>query len=267
MPPWSPLVQAGDLKGLQALHASEPAALHHRDDRGNTPLHWAVERGQPDVVAWLLSIDVDADALNQDGRRALHNAFEFHHNEIAKQLIDAGAFVDAPYAAATDDVVRLIRLLDEEPDRLTDFSTGLSLLEWAAYGDAPQTMALLLGRGLSANTAHPDGGFTALMPAAQCNNCLAAKVLLEAGAKPNVTDTRGCTPLHYATAMQYNDDGTAIATMLLDYGADVNARANDGNTPLGLVQRLKRRHEAVPDSQPKAFDAMIALLEGRDGIL
>lgn len=59
------------------------------------------------------------------------------------------------------------------------------------------------------------------------------KVLLDAGADVNAKNNAGWTPLMYAT----QHAGSEVVKVLLDAGADVNAKNNDGWTPfLGAVQ-------------------------------
>jgi ankyrin repeat protein len=78
------------------------------------------------------------------------------------------------------------------------------------------------------------------------SNEYACKALLRAGARPDVKDEVGMTPLYYAVGEFYNMN---IATALVQHGASVNEAANSGHTPLHVavecskadVQILTRR--------------------------
>jgi len=56
-------------------------------------------------------------------------------------------------------------------------------------------------------------------------------MLMGNGAEINTENQRGQTSLHYACVFRNKE----IAEMLLDAGADANAKDNDGYTPLGLA--------------------------------
>ncbi len=55
-----------------------------------------------------------------------------------------------------------------------------------------------------------------------------AKVLLQSGADPNITDNRGWTPVHWA--LNYNRDDLVL--LLGEFGADMDVAYEDGHTPL-----------------------------------
>ena len=64
------------------------------------------------------------------------------------------------------------------------------------------------------------------------------KVLLDAGADPNMADSNGETPLHEASRMGYKEK----ARLLLDAGAEPNKANGRGETPLLLaVRKVKKQ--------------------------
>jgi cytohesin len=59
-----------------------------------------------------------------------------------------------------------------------------------------------------------------------------AQVLLDHGANPNAKNGHGGTPLHVASGGKSQERGVSIARLLLERGADVDARKKDKTTPL-----------------------------------
>jgi ankyrin repeat protein len=89
---------------------------------------------------------------------------------------------------------------------------------------------LLVARGAIVNQRTHAG--TALHRAAQWHNVDAVRFLLERGADVNATDSFRNTPL-LSLSNYFSGSGTkatAIATMLLDAGADIDARNKEGVT-------------------------------------
>ena len=73
-------------------------------------------------------------------------------------------------------------------------------------------------------------GVTPLIMAAWYNeNPEVTKLLLDAGADVNARDKNGCTPLIWAAVFNENPEVTKV---LIDAGANVNARSEYGTTPL-----------------------------------
>jgi ankyrin repeat protein len=77
------------------------------------------------------------------------------------------------------------------------------------------------------------GGWTALHRAAYGGKGEIAQVLLDAGARMNVKDAQGFTPLHWAVYESLLIPGAQdVAKLLVVRGADINARDKEGSTPL-----------------------------------
>jgi len=114
----------------------------------------------------------------------------------------------------------------------TKNSTAQTLYEAACSGDRSLLeSAIKKGAGIN---AMGQGGYTALHWAAQKNQKQAATLLLDAGADVNArTGENGWTPLHVA-AMQSNKD---VSKILVDRGADLDAKNNNNRkTPLVVAQ-------------------------------
>ena len=95
-------------------------------------------------------------------------------------------------------------------------------------------------------TRTPNG--TLVLTAAFYGSADALKILLAAGADPNVRSEANYTTLHKAAA----HGNPEIVRMLLDRGADPNATRDGGNTPLD-------------DAREKGHQAVAELLETRKG--
>jgi ankyrin repeat protein len=57
------------------------------------------------------------------------------------------------------------------------------------------------------------------------------KLGLEMGTSPNLIDTKGYTPLHYAASASNSE----AMQLLVEYGANVNSTSNSGHTALSLA--------------------------------
>jgi len=111
-------------------------------------------------------------------------------------------------------------------ERLRAESGALDLFEASALGDADRLRELLDG-GTDPNEFAPDG-FTPLTLAAFFKHPDAARLLLERGADVHQrarNEQLKVLPIHSAAA---NRGSVEIVRMLLDAGADVNARQPEG---------------------------------------
>ena len=67
---------------------------------------------------------------------------------------------------------------------------------------------------------------------------MVARVLVDSGADVNAKTEEGWTPLHEAAAVNPAPD--AMIALLLELGADPDSRTNDGLTPCQLAQAAER---------------------------
>ena len=102
----------------------------------------------------------------------------------------------------------------------------------ATNGNAPIT-ELLLEAGANPNLGLSTGA-TPIMGAARTGHVAVARALLAHGANANAHDTRrGQTALMWAAAEQHAD----LVQLLIQAGADIRARSQDGFTPLLFAAR------------------------------
>ena len=141
---------------------------------------------------------------------------------------------------------------------------------WATmHGNLPAIRAILQS-GVDVNMTHGTMNWTGLHVAAQYDQVDAVKLLLEAGADPNIRDELGDTVLlnHLSCTHEFGDnpllvraliqagadvkimdkklntplhftDSEAFAMMLVEAGADINAINGHGRSPLRTAIRLK----------------------------
>lgn len=114
-----------------------------------------------------------------------------------------------------------------DPDYLADrIGTGLMIAAWR--GDMPM-MELLVSRGADVNRANALGE-RALMHAAWRGHADAVKWLVARGARIN-SDPMRWSALHYAAFAGHGK----VAILLLDLGADIDARSTNGSSPLMMA--------------------------------
>jgi ankyrin repeat protein len=154
-------------------------------------------------------------------------------------------FIDA---CIDGDHEKVAELLKRGANPNTERSGGLTVLHWASKGGHVKVMRLLIDHGANVNARDSDGTFTPLVEAASSREPQATKLLLDAGAKPdgaelamacwlgrtetvNILLTAGVNPdtgIVSAAQGRHAD----LVQLLLDKGANVNAKSKGGNTAL-----------------------------------
>jgi ankyrin repeat protein len=231
---------------------------------GVTPLQAAAVNGDPAFIAALLKAGADPNAVLPEGETVLMTAARTGRVEALAVLIDGGArldvqerwFGESPLIwAAAEDHAGAVELLIRRGADVNGLSArqnfksrraGQSVLplgSWTPLMYAARENALGAGRALIAakadlDLADPDGA-TALVIAIINANYDFAKLLLDAGADPNVVDTAaGMGPLYAAIDMHRLAvghgrpnphpsgvlDAVDIVGLLLEHKADPNAR-------------------------------------------
>ena len=220
------------------------------DDRefaDSTPLHAAALANTCEAAEVLLQNGADTNAKDNIGHTPLHYAASANAREAAEVLLQNGAdtnakgnigFTPLHNAAFANAREAAEVLLQNGADTNAKAGNGHTPLHYAAFVNAYEIAKVLLQNG-AAIDAKADGGDTPLHNAAEANACEAAEVLLKkhGSALLNTYEAAevllqnraaidakaddGRTPLHAAAL----SNACEIAEVLLKNEADVNARA------------------------------------------
>jgi ankyrin repeat protein len=197
----------------------------------------AVPQGKLERVEELLSIDPRlANTVSPNRVPVLMSALYYGRPEIAEALAAAGAEVDIFAAAALGRLEAVQAAHEEWPGWIHEFSRdGYTPLLLACFFGRESVARWLVEQGADIRvTAKNEMQVQPVHAAAAgADRSLAIlTLLLERGANANARQGGGFTPLH--TAAQNNDP--AMASLLLSHGADPTLANDEGRTPLDLAQ-------------------------------
>jgi len=143
----------------------------------------------------------------------------------------ASSYVDFFRAVKVDNADVVAELLKRGFDPNTVSESGQVPLYLAMQEDCPKVATVLLSSPALKIDATNAVGETALMMAALNGRLDWAKKLLDRGAQ---VQKPGWAPVHYAAS----GPSTELLALLLDRGANVNALAPNGSTPLMMAARF-----------------------------
>ncbi|HSC48642.1 MAG TPA: ankyrin repeat domain-containing protein [Gaiellaceae bacterium] len=153
--------------------------------------------------------------------------------ERGRALLPPDEDVSVFEAAAFGRTDRLRELLRDDPSRATAFSDdGFTALHLAVFGRQEEAARVLLDAGADPNVLATSelARVPPLGTAAFVRSVPLARLLLDRGADPNGRGEGGFTALH--TAAQNADE--ALEELLVRRGADPSAATDDGRTPADL---------------------------------
>jgi ankyrin repeat protein len=265
----TPLIWAAQLDDLETAEALLGAGANARaaNRYGITPLQAAAVNGNPKFLSLLLKAGADPNVVLPEGESILMTAARTGRVDALTVLIEGGARIDARenwygetpliWAAAENHADAVTLLVQHGADvngrssRQTFRSrrNGQSILplgSWTPIMYAARENALAAGRALVAaradlNLTDPDGA-TALVIAIINGNYDFAKLLLDAGANPNIVDTdANMGPLYAAVDMH---------TLAVGHGRP-NPRPSGVLDAVDVVRALLE-HQADPNAKLKA---------------
>lgn len=236
---------------------------------GKTPLMWAAEAKDLKVVEKLIELGADINIKNNEGMSALNIAFNSLSGDIVEKLLENGAILDASklqtniilMGAAYVGDEKIIQKLVEYVDR-----SNLDLNTTDASNRTPLMLAIIRGNsgiaqgliGLGADVNIKDvWNRSPLMMAIETGDLETASVMLDFVDDVDIDakDELGRNALMRAVFLGHVD----IAKKLIDRGADVKAKDNQGvavlefaqdeNVRKAIFEAIKKKYQPEPEGK------------------
>jgi ankyrin repeat protein len=199
---------------------SHGAEVNVRDMYGYTPLHWAAMFANPKSIKLLLEHGVTIDAKDKKGNTALHYAVQCccdskcGHNEVINILLSYGANVDIKNNDNdTPEQVAIIYGRGDFGKLIRTYSRNKLDIFIAAAEGYVDNLKLFLQHTPSITNNRDKHGYTPLHVAAMAGNADCVRILLDAGADVQARDANGQTPIECTLKSDFG----AIASLLINY--------------------------------------------------
>jgi len=215
--------------------------LNSRNEEGHTFLGIACEDGNLEIVNLLIQKGVNLNGSDFYSETPLQYAAEFGHIAIVKRLIEAGADVDfiedrlsALHIAACRGQAEVVKMLIRAKCDVNILNKrGICPLHCAVSNGKREIVRLLLAANALVNVKGQKSDRTPLFMAGEVNDIETSRLLLQHGAKLNITDQYGMTPLNVVC----NRNNSAVARLFIEAGAKVNVPDRSDSYPLHYAAR------------------------------
>jgi ankyrin repeat protein len=192
---WSAIAlgREGDVREFITRDPSLLRARMSRNEHHRTPLHHAAAKNRPRIVQLLLNLGADANATDANGTTALSaTSREYADPTIVTTLHTAGAKLDFMSALYLERYETAENMLKDDPSRLGPEGGDTIVLHLSVSQKNAVVVRWLIGHGVDVNAKRHlwDCNQTALHMTAENGAIEIARMLLDAGADPNVHDDK-----------------------------------------------------------------------------
>ncbi|KAM7212134.1 Ankyrin repeat-containing domain protein [Rhypophila decipiens] len=268
--------QGGEAVVKFILRKLESTSINSTDSHGNTALHYCAFSGKATTLELLVDQGAAIDHRNQYHLTPLFVAVIRGNKYMVKRLLEYGADLEATYDIGQTPLVVAIRMRRRRIVRIL-LDNGASFDTTDKNGETPLHIAVwskedarywaskyhsMLGSYLPHMHETMPFGNTA---GTEEDGGEILQMVLERGADTEARSRGGCTPLHFAACV-----ASAGLMKLINFGANVNVRDHMGHTPLikavlaGLEHDVRLLLSSGPDVDAVDNEGKTALSRTRD---
>ena len=246
-------VTAGNNEAVEFLLQLETVNIDHTNEEGKTALMLACEKGHEDIVHSLLSAGANVNIQDNNGWTALMIAIEHNYISIIHMLLQANANPHLKLSDGSNAVmiasyhgnyVVVDLLISKGVDYKYQQEDGWNAFMLACQKGHTQIVELLLKEKVDPNVQEKDG-WNAFMLACRNGQTQIVEQLLNSKEQVvikkniNVKNKNGSTALMIACDTE--KEHSEIVQLLLDAGADPNAKGKHGKTALASAMNSGNR--------------------------
>lgn len=192
---WSAIAldREDDVRGFIAHDPSLARARMSRSEHHRTPLHHAAAKKRARMVRLLLDLGADPNASDAAGMTPLTTAAQEHADPaIVTMLLAAGAKLDFMSALYLERYEAAEAMLKDDPSRIGPEGRDTIALHLSVSKKNAGAVRWLIARGVDVNAKRNvwDCNHTALHMTAESGAIDMARLLLDAGADPNIRDDK-----------------------------------------------------------------------------